>query len=126
MRRVTDRHMKLVRGDYVQAGIAVFPPILMSGDNHLEGATRPRRILNRRNHARGREKQGQHNEYRNHRPGEFNLRAPVDLSSAKTTMNIAATFSRTNIESPKIASAGVEAGAKMFVGLIGMPLLCSV
>ncbi|HTF70369.1 MAG TPA: hypothetical protein VK638_47605 [Edaphobacter sp.] len=72
--------MKLVRGDYVQAGIAIFPPILMSGDNHFEGATRPRRILNRRNHARGRQKQGQHNEYRNHRPGEFNLRAPVDLS----------------------------------------------
>src|SRR3984893_16481224 len=80
MRRVTDRHMKLIRGDYIQAGIAIFPPILMSGDNHFEGATRPRRILNRRNHTRGRQKQGQHNEYRDHGPGKFNLRAPVDLS----------------------------------------------
>src|SRR3981081_865479 len=80
MRRVTDRYMKLVRGDYVQAGIAIFPPILMSGDNHFKGATGPRRILNGRNHAHGRQNQGQHNEYRNYRPGEFNLRAPVDLS----------------------------------------------
>src|SRR4030095_10794353 len=71
--------MKLVCGDYVQAGVAIFPPILMSGDDHFESARWPRRILNRRNHLRGRQKQSQHNEYWDHGPGKFDLRAPVDL-----------------------------------------------
>ena len=50
-----ERDMKLVRGDYVQAGIAIFPPILMSCDDHFERARRTGWILNRRDHMRGRQ-----------------------------------------------------------------------
>src|SRR3954452_1561959 len=71
--------MKFIGDDYVQARIAIFPPILVTGDNHLQSAGRTHGILNRVDHSGGRERQGYDYQYRDDGPGQLYLAASVDL-----------------------------------------------
>src|SRR6267142_2965161 len=79
MSGVTHGDMEFVRGDDPETGIPEFPPELMPDCGHLHPARGLRRILNRMNHTRRRKEQYNHDQNRNDRPCELDLRASVHL-----------------------------------------------
>jgi hypothetical protein len=79
MRRVAHGNMKFVRGDHAETRIAKFPPKLVPDCGYLHRLSRLRRVLDRVNDSRRREKQHDHDQDGNDGPGEFNLRASIYL-----------------------------------------------
>jgi hypothetical protein len=77
---IADRHMQFIRRHDIQAWIAVLPPILMPGDDDLDRVLRPRRILNGPNYASRGQERRQNDKNWDNGPGQFYLRAPLDLS----------------------------------------------
>src|ERR1700690_1979577 len=79
MTRIADRDVQFVGGDDSQLRIAKLPPVLMSNDSDRYSARRLWSTLNRVDPSRGGQKQDDHNQNRNDRPGQLNLRASVHL-----------------------------------------------
>ena len=59
--------------------ISIFPPELVADHGDLDSAGRRSAFWMPGDHARRRQKQDHHNQNRNHRPGQFDLRAAVNL-----------------------------------------------
>ncbi len=76
---IADGHVQFIRRNDIEMWIAIFPPILMPGNDHLDRVWRPRRILNGPNHARRRQEQGYNDKNRDNGPSQFHLRASVNL-----------------------------------------------
>ena len=79
MSRIAYRHMQFVCRNDIQIWIAIFPPILVPGDDDVQCIGRTRRILDREDHTCRRQEQGHNDENRDNGPGQFHLSAPVDL-----------------------------------------------
>ncbi len=79
MRGIADRNMQFVGSDHSQCGISKLPPELMADSGDLDGALRHAGILYGMDDASRGHKEHQHNEYRDHGPGKFDLIAAVNL-----------------------------------------------
>ena len=77
--RVAHRDMEFVCGDDAKLGIPKFPPKLMPDCGHLHRLCGPRRVLDRVDHSRSRQKKDNNDENRNDGPGQLNLRASIHL-----------------------------------------------
>ena len=79
MRGIADWNMQFVGSDNAKSRVTKFPPELMADGSHFD---RPRGfggILDGVDHARRGEEKHQHNEDRNHGPGELYLIAAINL-----------------------------------------------
>src|SRR5260370_36686271 len=79
MSGVAHRDMEFVCGDDAELGILKFPPKLMPDCGPLHRLCGPRRVLDRVNHSRGRQKEDNNDQNRNDGPGQLNLRASIHL-----------------------------------------------
>ena len=79
MTGIAHRDVQLVRRDDPQLRVAKLPPVLMSDGGDLDGASGFGSILNGVDHSRRGQEQHNNNQNGNDRPGQLNLRAPVDL-----------------------------------------------
>src|SRR5580693_1272845 len=135
MLRVADRNVQFIRSHDVQTWIAILPPKLMTDGDHFNCIARTGSLLDAADHSCRRHEQRHHDDHRNNRPCQFHLIAAVNLwrlatvlflkrttayaRRLKTTTNIVAVTASTKTDRPKIVLAGVDTGAKIFVGLSG-------
>ena len=79
MRGIADRNVQFICSDDPQRGVSKFPPELMADDGDLDRSLGHAGILNGMDDAGRSHEEHQHNEHRNHCPGEFDLIAAVNL-----------------------------------------------
>jgi hypothetical protein len=102
MRGITDGNVQFVCGDDSKPWISQLPPELMANNDYIHRSGRLGCVLYGMDDASGRHEQHQHDENRDHGPGNFDLAAPVYLwrlgivvgTSPKPTM------ANTNSDSP--------------------------
>src|SRR5258707_153565 len=80
MTGITHWDVQFVGCDDPELRIAKLPPVLMSNRGDLYSSRRFRSILNRVDHSGGGQIQDDHNENRDNRPRQLNLRASIYLS----------------------------------------------
>src|SRR6266852_2147675 len=78
-RWIAHGNMEFIRGDDAELGILKFPPKLMPDCGHLHRLCGPRRVLDRVNHSRSRQKKDNNDQNGNDGPCEFNLCASIHL-----------------------------------------------
>ena len=78
MRGIAHGNVQFVGRDHTQSRIAIFPPELMADDGYLNRRGRFGSILDGVENARSSEKQHQHDEDRNHCPGELDSIAAIN------------------------------------------------
>ena len=128
-----DRHMQLIGGREAVFWIVKFPPELMADDIDVEGGRRHLLILDGKENAGRGEKEDHDNQNGDHRPGQLDLGAAVDLGrlavivgitlpvadhhvrpeASATTIKIAPVICITKSDKWWIISAGPEWGSKM-------------
>lgn len=78
--RVADLQEQLLGRDDVERWISKLPPELVTNGRNFHGRLRFRSILDRVNHTRSGQKQNNHDQDWNDRPGQLNLCTSVHLS----------------------------------------------
>ena len=79
MRGITDGNVQFVCGDDSKPWISQLPPELMANNDYIHRSGRLGRVLDGMDDASSRHEQHQHDENRDHSPGNFDLAAPVYL-----------------------------------------------